>query len=154
MHEINMNFTERQYFLVMPRTRALNVAEETDVQITRLLLSTRDSSITGSSGPFVLAAVAQKTNGILMLFGSAAIYASDMMDTPAYANREYLVRAALWLSGGQGQELVSIPPKTLTPLRINSGLGLVLAVLLVFAVVLPFTVLAAGAVLLFRRRSR
>ena len=155
-HEININFAERQYFLAMPRTRALIIAEDTDAIITRLLLSTRDAYITGAvdqTGPFPLAAVAQK-KGALMLFGSSAIYASDIMNTPAYANRDYLARAALWLAGAHSQELISIPPKTLTPPRINSGFGLTLASLLIFAAVLPFAVLASGAVALYRRRRR
>jgi hypothetical protein len=123
--------------------------------ITRLLLSTRDSSLlSGAGGPFALAAVAQKTGGVMMLFGSGAIYAADMINTPAYANREYLVRAALWLAGGQDQELISIPPKTLTPPGINSGFGLTMGALLVFAIILPVIVLAAGIVTLYRRRRR
>ena len=161
-HEINMHFAERQYYLAMPRTRpvlpAVEPAEDPDIRTTRLLLSTRDSYLasgrSGPTGPFVLAAVAQKTKGTVILFGSAAIYASDIMDTPAYANREYLVRTALWLSGGHEQDLISIPPKTLTPPRINAGFGLTLAALLFFGAILPFAVLAAGIVTLYRRRRR
>ena len=156
MHEINMNFAERQYFLVMPRTCPVEPLERSDVMITRLLLSTRDSSMSWAGGsvggPFALAAVAQKTIGTVMLFGSNAIYAADIMDTPAYANREYLVRSALWLAGGQEKDLISIPPKTLAPPRINSGFGLTLASLIIFAVILPLAILAAGVVTLYRRR--
>ena len=170
MHEINLDFAKRQYYLAMPGARAIETAGETgDVIITRLLLSTRDAyektGVTNASaapnagdtaGPFVLAAAAEKPGGrgALMLFGSGGLYDPGLLAAPAYANREYLARAAHWLAGGDTQDLVSIPPKTLSPPSVNAGFGLTLAVLLVFAVALPLSALLAGAVTLYRRQRR
>ncbi|MDR2434977.1 MAG: GldG family protein [Treponema sp.] len=168
MHEINLDFAERRYYLAMLGARAISLADDelSGLRTTRLLLSSRDAYITDNSpsaqasgdlaGPFVLAAAAEKPGGgpVLILFGSGGIYAGDIMETPAYANREYLARAALWLAGRDAQETFSIPPKTLAPPSVNAGFGLTLAVLLVFAVLLPLAVLAAGAFTLLRRRRR
>ncbi|MDR2133813.1 MAG: GldG family protein [Treponema sp.] len=165
MHGINLDFAERRYYLVMPGARALGLADDelSGLRTTRLLLSTRDARIDSPSahggdlaGPFVLAAAAEKPGGepALILFGSGGICAGDIMEAPAYANREYLARAALWLAGGNGREYFSIPPKTLAPPALNAGFGLTLAVLLVFAALLPLAALAAGFVTLVRRRGR
>jgi hypothetical protein len=167
IHEINPDFAERRYYPVMPGAAALDLAGDdgpSGVRTTGLLLSTRDAYIkTGPSsggsgdlaGPFVLAAAAEKPGeGAVMLFGSGGIYDGGVMGVSAYANREYLARAALWLAGRGAEEFFSIPPKTLAPPSINAGFGLTLAVLLVFAVLLPLAALTAGAVTLLRRRRR
>lgn len=169
MHGINLDFAERRYYLAMPGARALELDD--GIRTTRLLLSTRDAYITDDSsssggagnaaGPFVLAAVAEESaaerpdrGSAVMLFGSGGIYAGDIMAASAYANREYLTRAALWLAGPGAEESFSIPPKTLAPPSVNAGFGLTLAVLLVFAGLLPLAALAAGAFTLTRRRRR
>ena len=174
VHETNLSFAQRQYYLVMPGASAVEslapegTPEETGgIVITRLLLSTRDSYIKRDNsssrssgdpaGPFALAGAAEKQNGsggTVVLFGSSMIYADDIIDVPAYANREYLTRITLWLAGGQEYDLVSIPSKSLTPPKINSGFGLVVAALLIFAVILPLMVLVTGGVTLIKRRSK
>jgi hypothetical protein len=174
MHEINLDFAERRHYLAMPGVRALELADNEDLRTTRLLLSTRDARVTGNSspggageleGPFVLAVVAEGSGAeqsgekpdrgsAVMLFGSGGIYAGDIMAASAFANREYLARAALWLAGRGAEEFFSIPPKTLAPPSVNAGFGLTLGVLLVFAGLLPLSSLAAGAFILIRRRMR
>ncbi|MDR1586150.1 MAG: GldG family protein [Treponema sp.] len=178
MHEINLDFAERRYYLAMPGARALKLDDD-GFRTSRLLLSTRDARIADNSssprgsgdseGPFVLAAVvespagnaaaggaAEKSGGgpAVMLFGSGGIYAGDIMAASAYANREYLARAALWLAGRGAGESFSIPPRTLAPPSVNAGFGLTLAVLLVFAGLLPLSALAVGALTLLGRRRR
>jgi ABC-type uncharacterized transport system involved in gliding motility auxiliary subunit len=169
-HEINMTFAQRQYFLAMPAARPLMLAEDTNVNLTRLLFSTRDSftidgadaassgvGVANTGGPSVLAALAEKAEkneGKIMLFGSTEFFAQNITSTEAYANREYLVRAALWLSGAQTNDLVSIPPKTFAPPRINVSFGTALFVLIIFAVILPLVILATGIVTLAKRRRR
>ena len=161
MHEINLDFAERQYYLAMPSVQAIEPAEDTPgVAITRLLLSTRDSSAQKDgekiSGPFALAAVAEKPeeNAALMLFGSAGIYEAPLMAAQAFANREYLGRSALWLAGREKGEGFSIPPKDLSAPAINAGLGTLLAVFLVYVILLPLSALLAGIGILLRRRGR
>ena len=177
MHELNLDFAERSYFLAMPGTQAIEIADDsTGQRTTRLLLSSRDAYIQNSNitavsdnsasdnsfvqspgdlrGPFVLAAVSGKTGGSVMLFGSSGILAEDIFEAQAFANREYIVRAALWLAGRDKQDYVSIPAKSLYAPPINAGFALVLAVLLVFAVLLPLSILVTGAVILIRRGRR
>ena len=167
MHQINMDFAMRQYYLVMPGTRAIEIPEDTgEAIITRLLLSTSNSFIrTGMDfssargpddpgGPFVLAAVAEKSDGVIMLFGSGGVFNADILATPAFANREYFVRAALWLAGGRADDTISIPPRTLMPQTVHAGFVLILTMLLVFVILLPIGVLVTGSVMLYRRRRR
>jgi ABC-2 type transport system permease protein len=168
MHRINMDFAERRYYLAMPDARPVGLAEDLPGLITtRLLLSTGDSyaqtqgegaaspSRTDSRGPFALAGLTERADGnpALVLFGSAGICAGDLMASSAYANREYLVRSALVLAGRGGPAFV-IPPKTLASPAINAGLGLTLAVVFVFVILLPLTALAAGLVRVLGRRRR
>ncbi len=171
MHRINIDFTERQYYLAMPAARVLKPATDSaGIAITRLLLSSRDAYLkngTGDeeateSGPFVLAAVSEKRegntgaekNGVVMVFGSTGIFSADIIAAPAFANREYLVNAALWLAGNDTQQTVSIPPKTIAPPSINAGFEITLMTLLIFGIILPLTVISYGAVRLRRRRGR
>jgi hypothetical protein len=172
MSEINRSFAERGHFLALPNAEALKIAEdmEADLSATRLLLSTQDAyKNTGTAsresgaagdakGPYVFAAVVEKSgaasNAALMLFASRAVYAEDLMAASAYANREYLSRAAAWLAGRGVNESVSIPPKTLAPPSIHAGFGNTLVVFSVFTLILPLASLAAGAVIIVRRRRR
>jgi hypothetical protein len=106
----------------------------------------------------VFAVVVEKSgampNAALMLFASRAVYADDLMAASAYANREYLAASAAWLAGRGENESVSIPPKTLAPPSIHAGFGITLLVFSVFTIILPLASLAAGAVIIVRRRRR
>jgi ABC-2 type transport system permease protein len=181
MHEINRDFAERGYYLALPNAESLEIAEEmeSDLRATRLLLSTqdayknagsresvagsaRDASRTGAAGgakgSYVFAALVEKSgaasNAAVMLFASRAVYADDLMAASAYANREYLAASAAWLAGRGVNESVSIPPKTLAPPSVHAGFGITLLVFSVFIIILPLASLAAGALIIIRRRRR
>jgi hypothetical protein len=167
MSEINREFAERGYYLALPNAESIEIADdmESDLGATRLLLSTQDAyknsgadGAGGAKGSYVFAALVEKSgaasNAAVMLFASRAVYADDLMAASAYANREYLAASAAWLAGRGVNESVSIPPKTLAPPSIHAGFGITLLVFSVFIIILPLASLAAGALIIIRRRRR
>lgn len=165
-HEINAYFEENQYFLVMPSSRSIELLSTvSDLKVTPLLLtSTSGYAKEGSqytstqqesddrTGNLVLAAISERTDGgALLLVASRYIYADDIMSADSYGNRAFLAQAADYLSGNGSA--VSIPAKQLSaPLLAVTGEQELLCGA-VFVVLLPLGVLAAGAVIVLKRRK-
>lgn len=172
-HGINTYFAENPYYVVMPASRGIQILSGIpDLKVTPVLQSTGnaygksklqyDSTARApedASGPFVLAAISEKTvwvndeeaSSAVFLAGSRSLYADDIMSVETYANRQFLTQAVNYLT--ESGDSVSIPPKTLTkpPLTVTMQSSMLIGAVLV--VLLPLGVLAAGIVVYRKRKN-
>jgi hypothetical protein len=73
------------------------------------------------------------------------------METPSYANKDFLARVLGYLTGAAA---VAIPPKTIAPPITAVPRGVTAATAAVFLCALPLTILAGGALYCAARRRR
>lgn len=172
-HTINVYFVKNPYYVVMPASRGIKLQKGAEnIKTTPVLSSTSDSYAKeklqydtagwengDASGPFVLAATAEKTvwteegerTAAIFLAGSRNIYADDIMAVESYANSEFLTQVMNFLTESAGS--VHIPAKTLTkpPLAVTMQMSLLIGMVLV--VLLPLGLIGAGIVVYRKRKN-
>ena len=169
-HAINQYFVQNPYYVVMPSARGIKLLSggKSGAEVSRVLISTPGSYAKTSlqydspqkqegdlSGPFVLAAVAQRQlqEGQAKIFaaGSRYLYADDVMGVESYANSTFLSQTVNYL--WQGHATVSIPPKTIQtpPINISLSRSIVWGVLL--AIIIPLGVAAVGIWVYVKRKN-
>jgi hypothetical protein len=115
-----------------------------------------NEKINEKAGPFLLASLSERSiarNGRSALFvaGSVGMYSDNIMETPSYANNDFLAGVLNYLTDAAA---VAIPPKTIAPPMIAVSQGVVAATGTVFLFVLPPAILAGGALFCAARRRR
>lgn len=169
-HSITQPLRDRGYFVLSPMSQGLAPADgvRSSISASALLYTTEASlSVSGTGedgepaeayarGPFTVGlAVEEEVPGgttRLVWFTSPYLLLEDVNELSSGANCDLFLNTLSWMYDfDQG---ISIRAKTLMMdyLVIRPGTGMALGVLL--AAVLPAAVLAAGAVVLYRRRRR
>ncbi|MDR1967047.1 MAG: Gldg family protein [Synergistaceae bacterium] len=168
-HSINLYFADNPYYVVMPASRGFEIRGGSAGAggAEAVLVSTSGSFAAPSAGasepqgasrgPFAVAAIAERAapsgrNQALFAAGSIGMYADGIMETQAYANRDFLASVLNYLT--DGDTAVSIPPKTIAPPAIAVTWGAIAATGSIFVMLLPAAMLAGGAFICASRRRR
>lgn len=165
-HEITSYFSQNQYYTVLPISKALNLAfsYQNGISLNSVLVSgknsygkTGDTAATehlnrDASGPFVLAAAAEKTvstqtgEKTARLFATCCknIYADDILEQSSYGNHRFLLQTVSWLDKSNSSNLLDIPEKTVhaSALVIPSTISLIWNV--IFVIGIPLATMAIG----------
>ena len=164
-HAINSYFENNRYPIVMPSSRSLELQTgTTGLSLSPLLMTSASgyakegSAFTSGeqsegdrTGNLVVAAIAERGDGALLVVGSRYLYADDVMETDSYGNRAFITQAADYLAGSGVS--VSIPAKRMgSPLLAVTGTQEILAGL-ILVVLIPLAVLTAGVVVFLKRRK-
>ncbi|MCF7941604.1 MAG: GldG family protein [Spirochaetia bacterium] len=166
-HPVNTFFGDNRYFLIMPSSRSLYRTEQVSFDITVLGLltstpyaygkasperTTTEQEADDPSGSFFLALSADKAGdgGSLIVIGSSAVSADDLLGMSSYANADFILQSAAWMT--ENEQTVRIPEKRISPphLAILTREALIIGSFI--TLVLPISLLAAGFIITSRRR--
>lgn len=172
-HEITTYFAKNRYYVIMPSSRALSqlYVRKGNIFVSPVLVSSSKSYAKNSievkntaqatgdeQGPFVLAVGSVKQPVIpgeksskIFVVGSKNIYADDLMTTKSLANHDFLIQAVNWCF--ENDKLLNIPAKNLDTSSISVLDYEVTRYGLIFIIMLPIAVFAAGVITYLRRRN-
>lgn len=177
-HEINKYFETHSYYVVTPVTAPIledfenpsgaevsvvlgssdrAYARDVDNQSADRSLNKQD---TDTEGPFVLAAVSEKTvtakdgsvsTGRIFAMGTRRFYTDELLQSSSVGNSAYMSELVNW-AAGSSDAVVSIPGKQVgdEPILVTSDQIRLFSILLIG--VIPAVIIGAGIVMVIRRR--
>ncbi len=172
-HEINVTFTENEYFLTVPQSTSFSIHRRgTEIRTNPLLLSSsyayrKDDVTYGTQnkededvqGQYILAVTSEKdviskgnlATGKLITFGSKGMYGDDIMGIETYGNSLFLSEVASYAT--KNYETISIPSKSMTvpPLALTENAAYSIVFIILF--VIPICVFLIGLKVYLKRKN-